>query len=79
MTCKEKTVGRRATSWRVTPAEAAAWQNIVARWHPGRALCDRGVFRFRTFEEADSWRMDQLARKARERRHRKTSGGSRRA
>jgi hypothetical protein len=76
MAWTQKTVGRRSHGWRATPAEAAAWQEQVAAWNPGRALCDKGVYRFRTFEEADRWMTDQIAKKARERRHRTTSNGS---
>jgi hypothetical protein len=72
----QKTVGRRPERERLSAAEAAAWQEQVARWNPGHALCDKGVFRFKTFEEADRWMTDQIAQKARERRSRKTSSGS---
>ena len=61
----QKTVGHRAERWRVTSAEAAAWQEQVAAWHPGQAVCESGVHRFRTFDEADLWMTDQMAKKAR--------------
>jgi hypothetical protein len=76
MAWTQKTVGHRPDRWRVTSAEAAAWQEQVAAWNPGRALCDKGVYRFRTFEEADRWMIEQIAKKARERRLRQTSNES---
>lgn len=79
MSWTQKTVGRRPERWRVTSAEAAAWQEQVAAWHPGRALCDKGVYRFRTFEEADRWMTEQIAKKARERRLLATSNESHKA
>jgi hypothetical protein len=63
---REKVVGRRRADERRTSQEALDWQTSVAEMLRGRGVCRRGVYRFATNAEADTWMMDQLARSARE-------------
>ena len=70
-----KVVGRRRESERATSAEAFAWQTRAATLFGRRPLCARGVFRFRTFEEAEEWMQMQMARNARAVRRQRTSQG----
>jgi len=72
-----KVVGRRARQVRHSAAEALAFQDEVARMFGTGPLCDRGLFRFESFDEADEWLTEQRARKHRERRRSATSDASR--
>ena len=67
-----KVVGRRR---QFRPSEAAAhdMQRAAAEFVGKEGVCDRGVFRFVTFEEADGWLMDQKIRRAHARRPLPTS------
>jgi hypothetical protein len=70
-----KTVGHR----RIGPASAIADQRRLARvvtalQHGGFA--ERGVYRFDSFEEAERWHTEMMARRSRARRSRKTSPAS---
>lgn len=53
-----KTVGRR----RVTGGELGALQRTLADLRGTGAIVPRGVYRFRTFEEADAWMTRTMAR-----------------
>lgn len=70
-----RTVGKR----RVQASEAAAHdlQAAAAEFVGDKGICDRGVFRFETFEEADRWLMEQKIRRAHARRGPLTSPESR--
>jgi hypothetical protein len=69
-----KTVGRRATH--ATPlADQAALARTAATLRGATGLVPRGVFRFKTFEEADAWMIDAIHR-TRERLSRTTSSAS---
>lgn len=61
---RNKTVGR-AQPWRVPPERALAWQTRAAGLFGRRPLCPRGVFRFRTHEEAEEWMLRELAKRGR--------------
>ncbi len=61
-----KTVGRREIPETVSFEEALAWQTTCATLFGSRTLCPRGIFRFRSFEEAHEWMIDQAARRSRE-------------
>ena len=55
-----KTVGRRVSA--ETPiAEAAVLLKTIADLMPA-GVCPKGVWRFKTFEEADDWALTQAAR-----------------
>ena len=55
-----KTVGRRVNV--ESPlSEAEALLGTIAYLMPS-GICPRGVWRFKTFEEADAWAMTQAAR-----------------
>lgn len=70
-----KVLGRRRTEGRVTVDEAFALQDTIALLHPG-GICERGVFRFHSFEEAQTWLLKQMTRRARARRRERTSSSS---
>jgi len=73
-----KTVGR-SVPQRLPPDEAIALQDAMAEMYEERAICARGVFRFRSFQEADEWLRNQMVRKALEHRRGQTSLASPRA
>lgn len=58
----KKTVGRRVVPGIHTPSDAAALQDAMAEMFEGRPICARGVYRFRTFQEAERWLMKQMAK-----------------
>jgi hypothetical protein len=66
-----RTIGRR----RIEASEARAHelQNAAAEFVGPAGVCDRGLFRFATFEEADQWLTDQKVQRALARRHQATS------
>jgi hypothetical protein len=53
-----KTVGRR----RIDGGNSGALQHTLAAVRGTGALVPRGVYRFRTFEEADAWMTRTMAR-----------------
>ena len=57
-----KTVGRRKPAARCSPEEAMELQNAMAEMYRGRTICARGVFRFSSFQEADTWLRKQMAK-----------------
>ena len=59
-----KTVGRRVVPERVSFDEALAWQSASSMLFGPRPLCQRGVFRFRSFQEAHEWMIDQASRRS---------------
>lgn len=72
-TDRQKTVGRRAQPWRVSPEQALTWQTRAATLFGRRPVCPRGVFRFRSHEEADEWMLRALATRGRAALRRTTS------
>jgi hypothetical protein len=68
-----KIIGRRATEGH--PLRDAAILQRTARRLRGDALVPRGLYRFATHEEADTWMMRTIAR-THARRNSKTSSGS---
>jgi len=55
-----KTVGRRISA-ETSISEAAVLLETIASLMPS-GVCPKGVWRFRTFEEADDWALTQAAR-----------------
>ncbi len=45
-----------------TLERAKGFLRLVARLHRGNPLHPKGVFRFRSFEEADAWTMKMITR-----------------
>jgi hypothetical protein len=75
---KVKIVGRRlgydATS-RETEAywkTADEWLRTIHKLRGGAGVCPRGVYRFKTFEEAEQWKIKMLARSSLAAQHSKT-------
>jgi len=48
---------------RPTPSweEANRWLHTIAELRQGKGICPKGVYRFKTFEEADEWMNRMLA------------------
>lgn len=61
-----KTVGRRRTTLRDPFAYALGLQETATQLYKltGRGLCAKGVYKFKTHEEADAWMWKMLARPA---------------
>lgn len=65
---KVKIVGRRLgfdTASQGTQARwktAAEWLRTIHKLRGGAGVCPRGVYRFKTFEEAEQWKIEMLAR-----------------
>lgn len=55
-------VGRRSGEIAPTLENASALQATMRQLRSGRGICPRGVYRFRTFEEADAWMIKMVAR-----------------
>lgn len=71
-----KTVGRRSPPARLEPEEALRWQTTVATMFGTNEVCERGVFRFETFEEAQAWMLQQKVAIGLANRLQRTSSGS---
>lgn len=59
MKSEMKIVGRR-TRTVVTPETANQWLHTIRELSGDRPICPRGVYRFKSFEEADQWLMRML-------------------
>ena len=51
---REKQVGKRK-SWNPSLGEADRWQKTVQQLRGEIGVCKRGLYKFKTFEEADQW------------------------
>ena len=58
-------IGRRSGEIAPTLENASALQTTMRRLRGGRGICPRGVYRFRTFEEADAWMIKMVAQSIR--------------
>jgi len=58
-------VGRRSGEIAPTLENASVLQATMQQLRGGRGICPRGVYRFRTFEEADAWMIIMLAQSIR--------------
>ena len=74
-----KTVGRRKLPAKCSPEEALKLQDAMAAMYRERAICARGVFRFKSFEEADFWMRKQTAKNSLEHQRERTSRALERA
>jgi hypothetical protein len=58
---KVKVVGRRQ-GFDTSPEAAKQWLHTIYKLRGHAMVCPRGVYRFKTFEEADQWKIKMLAR-----------------
>ena len=58
-------VGRRSGEIAPTLENASVLQTTMRQLRGGRGICPRGVYRFRTFEEADAWMIKMVAQSIR--------------
>ena len=58
-------VGRRSGEIAPTLENASLLQTTMRQLRGGRGICPRGVYRFRTFEEADAWMIKMVAQSIR--------------
>lgn len=56
-----KIVGRRSGRIAPTLENAEILLNTMRQLRGGRGICPRGVYRFKTFEEADEWMLKMIA------------------
>lgn len=62
----DERIGKTVTRRTGTPdaiKDAAILLDTISRLRPG-PICPKGVWRFRTFEEADAWALKMIARPA---------------
>jgi hypothetical protein len=59
---KIKIAGRRSGKIAPTLDNAEILLNTMRQLRGGRGICPRGVYRFKTFEEADEWMLKMIAR-----------------
>jgi len=59
-TKKMKILGNRSGKINPSWQEANRWLNTIKELRQGKGICPRGVYRFRTFEEADEWMTQML-------------------
>jgi hypothetical protein len=59
---KLKIVGKRSGIIAPTLENAETLLNTMRQLRGGRGICPRGVYRFKTFEEADEWMLKMIAR-----------------
>ena len=67
-----KVVGRKRRV-RAGLAQADAMQRLAHELRKGKPFMPKGVFRFKTFEEADAWKLKMLTRHLSPGRRQKTS------
>jgi len=58
-------VGRRSGEIAPTLENASVLQTTMRQLRGGRGICPRGVYRFRTFEEADAWMIKMVTQSIR--------------
>lgn len=68
---KIKVVGRRQ-GFDTSPEAAAEWLRTIHKLRGHTGVCPKGVYRFKTFEEAEQWKIKMLARSSLAARHSKT-------
>lgn len=59
---KVKTVGRRSGEIGTSSKESAVWLNTIRQLRGNKGICPRGVYKFKTFEEANEWVYKMIAR-----------------
>ena len=58
---KMKIVGYRIANPNPSWQEANRWLKTIATLRNSKGICPKGVYRFKTFEEADEWMTKMLA------------------
>jgi hypothetical protein len=64
-----KIVGKRSGQFAPSPENANVLQNTMRQLRRGKGLCPRGVYRFKSFEEAHEWMIKMIAQSTRESQH----------
>lgn len=59
---KIKVVGKRSGQIAPTLENAEILLQTMRQLRGGKGICPRGVYRFKTFKEADEWMMKMIAR-----------------
>lgn len=59
---KIKIVGKRSGKIAPTLENVTILIDTMRQLRGGRGICPRGVYRFKTFEEADEWMLKMIAR-----------------
>lgn len=57
-----KIIGRRSGKIAPTPENANVLLHTMRQLRGGKGICPRGVYRFKTFEEADEWMIKMIAK-----------------
>ncbi len=60
-----KVVGKRSGQFAPSLENAEVLQNTMRQLRGGRGICPRGVYRFKSFEEAHEWMIKMLAQSTR--------------
>ena len=61
-----KIVGRRSGKIDPSPEASNAWLHTIGQLRGNKGICPRGVYKFKTFEEANQWMYRMIARSSRE-------------
>ncbi|HLG20513.1 MAG TPA: hypothetical protein VI895_11955 [Bdellovibrionota bacterium] len=59
-----KVLGRRSGELENSPEAASQWLATVAALRKGKGICPRGLYRFKSFDEADEWMIEMMARES---------------
>ena len=59
---KVKIIGRRSGKIDPSPEESNAWLNTIKQLRGNKGICPRGVYKFKTFEEANQWMCRMIAK-----------------
>ena len=59
---KIKIVGRRSGETKSSPEEANVLLNTIRQLRGSKGICPRGVYEFKTFEEANEWMYEMIAK-----------------
>ena len=57
-----KILGRRKQASSPSWEDANRWLHTIADLRQGKGICPRGIYRFKSFEEADEWMTRMLAK-----------------
>lgn len=66
---KVKIIGSR--SGKISPSwkESNIWLNTIRELRSNKKICPTGVYRFKTFKEAEQWMYEMIAKNSLESRH----------
>jgi hypothetical protein len=59
---KIRIVGRRSGEIGTSSEASAVWLNTIRQLRGNKGICPRGVYKFKTFEEANEWMYKMIAR-----------------